>query len=276
VQENVIELIGRIADKGADHVIPKEWLRVCFDLLDLLKAHKKAIRRATVNTFGYIAKAIGPSDVLATLLMNLRVQDRQSRVCTVIAIAIVAEQCLPFTVVPALMAEYRVPDINVQNGVLKALSFLCEYIGEMAKDYVYALVPLLEDALTDRDHVHRQIACNVVKHMSIGVAYLDREDAMQHLLNLVWPNILETSPHVINAVLEAIEGLRLALGPTKILYYLLQGLFHPARKVRSAYWKIYNACYIACQDAMVPAFPNIEDDTLHNNTYRRHELLTFL
>jgi splicing factor 3B subunit 1 len=34
-------------------------MRICFELLDLLKAHKKAIRRATVNTFGYIAKAIG-------------------------------------------------------------------------------------------------------------------------------------------------------------------------------------------------------------------------
>jgi splicing factor 3B subunit 1 len=48
-------------------------MRICFDLLDLLKAHKKGIRRATVNTFGYIAKAIGPQDVLATLLNNLRV-----------------------------------------------------------------------------------------------------------------------------------------------------------------------------------------------------------
>lgn len=37
----------------------KEWMRICFELLELLKAHKKAIRRATVNTFGYIAKAIG-------------------------------------------------------------------------------------------------------------------------------------------------------------------------------------------------------------------------
>ena len=31
------------------------------------------------------------------------------------------------------MNEYRVPELNVQNGVLKALSFLFEYIGEMAK-----------------------------------------------------------------------------------------------------------------------------------------------
>lgn len=30
------------------------------------------------------------------------------------------------------------PELNVQNGVLKALSFLFEYIGEMGKDYIYA------------------------------------------------------------------------------------------------------------------------------------------
>merc|ERR1719218_295009 len=67
VQENCIDLVGRIADRGAEFVSAKEWMRICFDLLDLLKAHKKAIRRATVNTFGYIAKAIGPHDVLSTL-----------------------------------------------------------------------------------------------------------------------------------------------------------------------------------------------------------------
>lgn len=99
VQENTIDLVGRIADRGAEYVSPKEWMRICFDLLELLKAHKKGIRRATVNTFGYIfhififskeivfiyfyfhntlnnryiAKAIGPADVLVTLLNNLKV-----------------------------------------------------------------------------------------------------------------------------------------------------------------------------------------------------------
>jgi len=171
VQENCIDLVGRIADRGAEFVPTREWMRICFELLDLLKAHKKAIRRATVNTFGYIAKAIGyvtmswvlhcctavllplpgsPQDVLATLLNNLKVQERQNRVCTTVAIAIVAETCSPFTVLPALMNEYRVPELNVQNGVLKSLSFMFEYIGEMGKDYVYAVTPLLEDALMDR------------------------------------------------------------------------------------------------------------------------------
>jgi hypothetical protein len=104
------------------------------------------------------------------LLNNLKVQERQNRVCTTIAIAIVAETCQPFTVLPALMNEYRVPELNVQNGVLKALSFLFEYIGEMAKDYIYAVVPLLEDALMDRDLVHRQTACATVKHMALGAS----------------------------------------------------------------------------------------------------------
>ena len=76
--------------------------------------------------------------------------------CTTVAIAIVAETCSPFTVLPGLMNEYRVPELNVQNGVLKSLCFMFEYIGEMSKDYIYAVSPLLEDALMDRFVLHVQ------------------------------------------------------------------------------------------------------------------------
>merc|ERR1711959_471730 len=274
VQENCIDLVGRIADRGAEFVSAREWMRICFELLDMLKAHKKAIRRATVNTFGYIAKAIGPQDVLATLLNNLKVQERQNRVCTTVAIAIVAETCSPFTVLPGLMCEYRVPELNVQNGVLKALSFLFEYIGEMGKDYIYSVVPLLEDALMDRDQVHRQTAASAVSHLALGVSGLSCEDALQHLMNFVWPNIFETSPHLIMSVFDAIDGFRISLGPTKVLQYLLQGLWHPARKVRDVYWKVYNNLYIGAQAGLVPAYPRIGDDVL--NQYQRTHLELFL
>jgi hypothetical protein len=105
VQESVVSLVGRNADRGAEHVHAKEWMRICFELLEMLKAPKKAIRRAAVSTFGYISRGIGPQDVLHTLLNNLKVQDRQNRVCTTVAIAIVAESCGPFTVLPAIMNE---------------------------------------------------------------------------------------------------------------------------------------------------------------------------
>lgn len=211
VQEASINLIGRIADRGAEFVSAREWMRICFELLDLLKAHKKAIRRAAVNSFGYIAKAIGPQDVLSVLLTNLRVQERQSRVCSTVAIgerglphqhdsgadsllptAIVAETCGPFTCIPAILNEYRTPELNVRNGCLKAMSFMFEYIGEMGKDYIHSVVTCLEDALTDRDQVHRQTAGSIVKHLALGTAGLGDEDAHLHLMNLIWPNVYES------------------------------------------------------------------------------------
>ena len=46
------------------------------------------------------------------------------------------------------------------------------------------------------------------------------------------------APHIQNAVTECLEAFRLCLGPSVVLNYLLQGLFHPARKVREAYWRV--------------------------------------
>ncbi|KAH7829428.1 splicing factor 3B subunit 1 [Monocercomonoides exilis] len=270
VAENCIDLVGRIAERGAEYVSPREWMRICFELLDMLKAPKKGIRRAATNTFGFIARAVDPHEVLTALLKNLRVQERTNRVCTTIAIAIVADQCQPFTVLPALMNEYKMPELNVQNGVLKSLSFMFEYIGEMAKDYVYAITTLLENALTDRDLVHRQTAAAALKHLSLGVTGLGKEDAITHLFNCLWPNIFETSPHVIQAVFDAIDGCRVCLGPLRILQYTLQGLFHPARKVRDVYWRIFNMIYMGHQDALVPAYPIIPDTSSH--IYCRPEL----
>ncbi|EPQ56494.1 ARM repeat-containing protein [Gloeophyllum trabeum ATCC 11539] len=276
VQEASINLIGRIADRGAEMVPAREWMRICFELLDLLKAHKKAIRRAAVNSFGYIAKSLGPQDVLQVLLTNLRVQERQSRVCSTVAIAIVAETCGPFTCIPAILNEYRTAELNVRTGCLKALSFVFEYVGPQSAYYVDSVVTMLEDALTDRDLVHRQTASTIVKHLALGVAGLGCEDSMLHLMNLVWPNCFETSPHVIGAVMEAIEAMRVTLGPGVLLSYVLQGLFHPARKVREVYWRIYNSLYLGAADALVPFYPDVGELSEGQNVYDRYPLQVFI
>lgn len=260
VQDTCIQLVGVVAERSGDAVSSREWMRICFELLDLLKAQRKSVRMEAVRTFGSIARAIGPHDVLATLLSNLRVQERQNRVCTTVAIAIVAERCAPFTVLPGLMNEYRVPELNVQNGVLKSLAFLFEYIGEASRDYIYAVTPLLEDALTDRDQVHRQLAANATKNLALGVHGFGCEDALQHLLNLLFPNIFESSAHVITAVIEAIDAIRFSAGSGVVLLYLVQGLFHPARKVRDIYWKMYNNLLIGGQESAVPVYPEIPNE----------------
>lgn len=276
VQESCIKLVGLIALKNAETINAKEWLRICFELLDMLKSPKKRIRIAAIDTFGRISLTIGPQDVLVMLLNNLRVQERQLRVCTAVAIGIVAEICEPFTVLPALLNEYRTPENNVQNGVLKALCFMFETIdGQMSKDYLFAITPLLKDGLTERDQVHRQTAASTIRHLAlncVGLANDDYYDVFLHFLNLLLPNIFETSPHVINRILESIDAIRLVIGNGSYSNHIWAGLFHSAKKVRNPYWKIFNAAYVHCCDALVPYYPDFNHLNEYVHDYSIEEL----
>ena len=171
-------------------------------------------------------------------------QERQSRVCSTVAIGIVAETCgrersslccassrdspfIPhsaFTCIPAILNEYRTAELK---DCLKALSYVFEYVGPQSTYYAESIATTLEDTFTDRDLVHRQTASTIVKHIALGVAGLGCEDSMLHLMNLVWPHYFETSPHVIGAVMDAIDAMRVILRPGILLSYVLRGLFHP-------------------------------------------------
>ena len=108
-------------------------MRICFELLELLKAPRKSIRRAAVSTFGFIAKAIGPQDVLHTLLNNLR--SRTGRIAFVQRwqLLLLLRRAPPAHCAPSIDERVPCSDLNVQNGVLKALSFLFECIGPMGE-----------------------------------------------------------------------------------------------------------------------------------------------
>jgi splicing factor 3B subunit 1 len=133
---------------------------------------------------------------------------------------------------------------------------------------------LLEDALMDRDMIHRQTAATTVKHLALGVVGLGCEDVLVHLLNLVWPNIFEESAHVISAAMEAVEALIVGLGVGRVMQYTIQGLFHPARKVREMFWKVYNSLLIYSVDAAVAFQPLLPDD-MRNSFGVAHNTVIF-
>lgn len=96
------------------------------------------------------------------------------------------------------------------------------YMIYMWIGHVFILPNIYAYLFCCRDLVHRQTACAAIKHMALGVYGFGCEDALIHLLNYVWPNIFETSPHLVQAFMDSVEGLRVALGPIKILQYTLQ------------------------------------------------------
>eukprot|EP00834_Sanchytrium_tribonematis_P003164 NODE_114_length_18474_cov_1.567510.p8 type:complete len:205 gc:universal NODE_114_length_18474_cov_1.567510:6273-5659(-) len=185
-------------------------------------------------------------------------------------LGIIAQKCGAYTILAQLLNEYRYPEVNVQNGVLKSIAFIFEYIGNASKDYVYVASTLVEDALVDRDIVHRHIACQIVKHLATGTIGKGKEDTLTHMLNMIWPNLFENSSNMLESVFESIEALRLALGAGAILQYILLGLFHPARRIRETYWQIFNGIYISGQDDLVPYYPEFENED--KRMYKRHVL----
>ena len=68
--------------------------------------------------------------------------------------------------------------------------------------------------------------------------------------------------------------MRVSLGPVRVLLYTLQGLFHPARKVREVFWKMFNNMYIGSADALVAGYPLFDIPT--QQQFRRTELELFL
>ena len=253
IQEASSRFVSSIAKKLPEIISIREWMRICFELIDLLGTSHKSTRKEAFKAFSHISKAIGPSDLIIALLNNLKVQERQNRLCTTIAIAIVAESCGPFSVLPSIMNEYRIPELNVQNGVLKSLSFLFEYNSFGGRVYSHSIMSLLEDAICEREIVHRQLACNICKHLSLCNFGRPLQEEFIHLMNMIWPNIMETSPHVILNTLETVESLRLNIGSGTIFNFLVQGLFHPARKVREIFWRSYNGLSISSSDSVVPS-----------------------
>jgi len=274
VAASCVGLITVLSQKSSSMVNKKEWIRICLELLELFKAEKKKVRQSSINAFAYIAKAIGPFDVLLSLLNNLKVQERQIRVCTSIAIAVLAENCGTYNVLPALMNEYRIPDSNVQTGTLKTLQHLFQIIGRDCSNYCYAITPLLTNALIERDPVHRQLACSVVKYFVLGCFASGEEDAVLHLFNHLLPNIFETTLHFIDSLMDAIDSMRVTLGPGIVYQYIINGLFHPAKKVRSQFWRVYNNLIIYSGDQLVPFYPQMQNSK--RNEYHLSDLDLFI
>ncbi|KAI4320575.1 hypothetical protein MLD38_034041 [Melastoma candidum] len=116
-----------------------------------------------------------------------------------------------------------------KNCVPKSVSFPFEYIK--GNDYLYAMTSQIEDAFLNMDR-GRQMTASTIKHVLLEVAGLGCEDALIFLFNYAWLNIFESFLHFIIAVIEAIEGMWVALRPVMVLNCCLQGLFYLARKHR--------------------------------------------
>lgn len=288
VQLHCVELVEYIAEHGTGLVEPLKLQEIAVNgLFHLLDADRRETRRACAKAFGVIAQRIRPYLLVLKLVDNFNQEKRKIRICTAVALGVIAEQCGLFTIVPFLLNEYRACEGQrvaqlVQHSVLKAIRYMFEFTGSIGKDYVMPLLPLLERAMTETSIQHRRMAIEAARAIVLAVAGQDGfQEITLHILNFVHPNIVEllagTSSLVseerkkmIMAVVGFYEAARLIVGSAGVMQYLFQGLFHPAKKVCDIYRRTYNIIYHANPEALLNSYPRVEDDDTHR--YTRHEL----
>lgn len=241
VQEPVVDLLKTLALVSGDLVPAREWMNACNELLALQSSPKVRVRHAASATFAKISAVVGPAAVAGSLLVQFKSNNRQIRVTAAAAIASIAAENGTFGVLPLLLYEYSQSNAdNVKQSVLKSVQFMSEFCDDIPL-YVESLLSFVQFSMLQTSQSYRQTTAAIIERMAQKSKGYDLEPLFVHFLNALMPSIYETSNHVHARVIAAIQKLTTVLGPGVIINYLLAGLFHPARKVRTAYWDAFNA-----------------------------------
>ncbi|CAB3228143.1 unnamed protein product [Arctia plantaginis] len=119
----------------------------------------------------------------------------------------------------------------------------------MGKDYIMLLPATRRCSYGQGSCAPTNSMCGYKTH-GVRCLRFGCEDALVHLLNHVWPNIFETSPHLVQAFMDAVEGMRVALGLLKFCSMLYRDI-PSSKKSSRCVLEDLQYIYIGGQDALV-------------------------
>lgn len=216
----------------------REWLRICSEIVGCLGAVRSAARARCAECLAVVARSAGMQHVLDVLVEGLDSAHRAHRSGCILAIGAIGRCCgLAETALP-LICDYAVPSAQLRCGILQALAAALQSAGFCPPGCLHMLLPLVEDALTEPDAAHRALGMRLVQRIAVCSRTSPRVPVLVHLLNYVFPNVLETERSVRTAFDRCIEALCTALGGHYLYKYVVQGLYHPAQRVRRRYWEV--------------------------------------
>ncbi|KAH9410615.1 hypothetical protein HK407_12g17460 [Ordospora pajunii] len=239
VTESAVELLHAICVNAPDEcatVSSKEWLRISYELTDVLSSWSRRTRRGVIGCLGCISRIVGPQEILNILMDGLESENRFQRTGASIAIGIVGEHNGLCSVLPTLLADYRIPSVSVQQGIMKAIQCFLQRVPDVPWEYMFSAIAVIEDALMDRDPVYRSAGITLVKHVVLNHTKSSTDVVfVTHLLNMVWINILDSTPIVKSSFDECIEAFSTVLSSRLLYKYVMGGLLHPSGIVRQRY-----------------------------------------
>jgi len=210
-------------------------------LMGCLESGKRTIRYSCAECLILLAKHIDPQHILNMLITNLNTSHRALRAGSTLSIGLMGQHHGLYTIIPSLMCEYAIRDNLLRCGILKSLTVAFENTREDVSNYVPILMPLIEDALTEKDPVCRTLSMNLITNIVLCYRTCPNVPILVHLLNFVFPNILEINNNQVCVSFDnCFESFSRCLGGAYLYKYIVQGLCHPAKAVRKRYQSISN------------------------------------
>ncbi|KAG5858993.1 hypothetical protein KMI_09g14200 [Encephalitozoon hellem] len=214
----------------------KEWMRISYELVDSLASWNKEIRKNATESLGCISRIVGPQEILDILIDNLESEDKNQRAGSSLGISIVGEYNGLFSILPTLVTDYKTPSPLVQQGILKTMCHFFQREYQVPSTYVYSMLPMIEDAMMDEDPLYRNLGISLIRHIVLNHPPSTTDiELVVHLLNLVWANVLDPVPMILQSFDECMESFATILSSQVMYGYVQQGLFHPSRRVRERY-----------------------------------------
>eukprot|EP00477_Mikrocytos_mackini_P002108 GAHX01002308.1.p1 GENE.GAHX01002308.1~~GAHX01002308.1.p1 ORF type:complete len:900 (+),score=134.70 GAHX01002308.1:154-2853(+) len=244
-----LKLIKSISKRLAHEIDDEKcWNKIMVSIVEFaFKVKQKNVKVMASSTIGCIAKDIGPLDCIYYLVQGLSNPRRSIRIWCSISILEITKKCGAFSVIPVLLNEYGAKNKLLRLGVLKSIQLIMSEETPENTNYINSLVNIIEDAVKDKDIVHRQIGCFIISNIAKLVVN-DIEcyfDLFLHFLNLIWPSILEDEFGMAEAFENTVMDIGTIIGVDVIVMYTGSGLFHPVKAVRERCWGILNLCWEA-------------------------------
>lgn len=238
---SLFSLAAFLCEEFAGDVHASEWLLLAKEAVDCMEKYNAPLREAACALVAAVSRNACGVEVADMLASSFAGGGGTGRDSASRALAILAENCGLPLVLPFLLREYAQHSLAQKMAALKALGRSierCAASGESCRACISLILPMAEHALGNKDPSLRRAGCLVARSVLRSLGGV-REDVpvLVHLLNLVFPNIVD--PSFEQTLLDLVAEFTPKLGAPTLAKYLVQGMYHPAQRVRDVYRRAY-------------------------------------
>ncbi|KAF9762952.1 U2 snRNP component prp10 [Nosema granulosis] len=225
--------------EGARNFNKIEYIRICYEVTDMLVVSGKTSRQSGIELMVEISKNVNVQDVVDILLIKLYKEDNYRGIIE--ALSHISSHFGFFYVLPKLIFEYQNCQFPVKLRILKLIREFIKFENGCEDKYLQVVIALVEDSVLDREIEMRKAGLKLVCALA-GDSKIDTK-VIVHLLNVIWFCVLDERNDLFK---ECWKGFIKTLRGDILMKYLLQGLYHPSKKVKRRYRELFNILRQKC------------------------------